>query len=354
VPRDRNARRRAIEYDSLRELWAICWSPGQCAIGSVKSTVGPLLTGAGAAALAKVLLAMKAEQLPPQANSPSPRVDCGTRTGRSGAACSGAVAAEGRARTAARRGQRVRLGGVNAHLLVEEWTGIPEVGRRRIESGKSSPKRSRPNRHAGRPPERLRPANRSRDRVGRARRPWRTRADSGAPAGGDVAEPARRRRMDGRWPASPCPPGFYIDELNCRSDRFRIPPKELEETLPKQLLMLKVAAAALDDAGAVRDERGASSPPSPRAVRITPRPARSSASVLDLNTTNFHLRWSVLASGGVSPLMRRKIRGLTPPARRTTRSAADREPHDGRAGQHRREPHRAGVPLRRTEPHGLQ
>ena len=48
--------------------------------------------------------------------------------------------------------------------------------------------------------------------------------------------------------SEPWPPGFYIEELNLPIDRFRIPPKELEETLPQQLLMLQVAAAALDDA----------------------------------------------------------------------------------------------------------
>ena len=59
----------AVEFASLRQLWGDSgWSAGQCAIGSVKSTVGHLLTGAGAAALTKVLLAMRAKLLPPQAN----------------------------------------------------------------------------------------------------------------------------------------------------------------------------------------------------------------------------------------------------------------------------------------------
>ena len=63
----------AVEFESLRELWGESdWEPGCCAIGSVKSTVGHLLTGAGAAAVAKVLLALKAETLPPQANFAEP------------------------------------------------------------------------------------------------------------------------------------------------------------------------------------------------------------------------------------------------------------------------------------------
>src|SRR5438067_5175413 len=59
----------AVEYESLRELWGETgWMPGQCAIGSVKSTVGHLLTGAGAAATAKVVRALTVGILPPQAN----------------------------------------------------------------------------------------------------------------------------------------------------------------------------------------------------------------------------------------------------------------------------------------------
>src|SRR5207245_97414 len=74
--------------------------------------------------------------------------------------------------------------------------------------------------------------------------------------------------------------GFYLDEVSAPADRFRIPPRELEEMLPQQLLMLQVAARALDAA------------PVPEARR-----ERTGVFIglgLDLNTTNFHLRWSVL------------------------------------------------------------
>ena len=38
----------AVEFESLSALWqGLDWRPGQCVIGSVKSNVGHLLTGAG-------------------------------------------------------------------------------------------------------------------------------------------------------------------------------------------------------------------------------------------------------------------------------------------------------------------
>src|SRR6185437_3087942 len=72
--------------------------------------------------------------------------------------------------------------------------------------------------------------------------------------------------------------GYYIDpEVTIHADRFRIPPRELQETLPQQLLMLQVAAEAIDAAG-LREEQC---------------PRTGVFIGLDLNTTNFHFRWSL-------------------------------------------------------------
>src|SRR5205085_10980763 len=70
----------AVEFASLRALWRDeRSSPGQCVIGSVKSTVGHLLTGAGSAGLIKVLLALRHATLPPTANfrTPGQQIDLG-------------------------------------------------------------------------------------------------------------------------------------------------------------------------------------------------------------------------------------------------------------------------------------
>ncbi|MGH7173478.1 MAG: beta-ketoacyl synthase N-terminal-like domain-containing protein, partial [Gemmataceae bacterium] len=74
--------------------------------------------------------------------------------------------------------------------------------------------------------------------------------------------------------------GYYLDpQVTIQADRFRIPPRELQETLPQQLLMLQVAAEALD-AAALREEQ-------------RPRTGVFIGLGLDLNTTNFHFRWSL-------------------------------------------------------------
>src|SRR5205823_5667245 len=44
-----------------------------------------------------------------------------------------------------------------------------------------------------------------------------------------------------------------ITELSVPLDRFRAPPAELREALPQQLLLLTVAADAVDDAGGLID-----------------------------------------------------------------------------------------------------
>ena len=68
----------AVEFSSLKLLWGNDdWRQNQCVIGGVKSNVGHLLTGAGAAGLMKTVLALKHQTLPPMANfsKPDPKLD---------------------------------------------------------------------------------------------------------------------------------------------------------------------------------------------------------------------------------------------------------------------------------------
>ena len=87
------------------------------------------------------------------------------------------------------------------------------------------------------------------------------------------------------------PRGHHFDEVSVAAGRFRIPPREIEEMLPQQALALAVAADAFDGV----------KPPHPRPLSHRGERGdgreRTGAYVgvsLDLNTTNFHLRWSLL------------------------------------------------------------
>ncbi|MGD8542550.1 MAG: polyketide synthase, partial [Desulfobacteraceae bacterium] len=114
----------ATEVRSLASLWeGLSWQPQQCAIGSVKSMIGHLLTAAGAAGAIKTLLALQHRTLPPSLHFSAPpagsplldgpfRVqtepaDWEPRTG--GKPRRAAVSAFG-------------FGGINAHMLLEEFT----------------------------------------------------------------------------------------------------------------------------------------------------------------------------------------------------------------------------------------
>ncbi len=244
----------AEEIASLRTLWNnISARAGGCPIGSVKSMIGHLLTGAGAAGLIKVLLAMRERTLPPSANyrdggrviplagspfrvqtTPEPWTQRNQDTPRRAA-----VSAFG-------------FGGINAHVLVEEFAE---------------------------------PKNQSRDRQGAPREPALARipektndpiAIVGMATHFGAAESLHqfaRQALQGREPVT-----GRLERLNVPIGRYRLPPTEIPEVLPQQMLMLDVAAAALEDAGLPLRER-------------RPRVGAIIGMALDFNTTNFHLRW---------------------------------------------------------------
>ncbi len=270
----------AVEFESLFELWRTepGWSAGQCAIGSVKSTVGHLLTGAGAAATMKVILAMTAAKRPPQANFAEPADKLNFRTGpfrvlaepedwrRRGATRKAAVSGFG-------------FGGVNAHLLLEEWKG-QEYAPRTVgpvdAGGTGSALLSKIRRMQARLQELTdEPAETEETAI----------AVVGLAAHCGESE-SLREFQEATFGEEP-PRRRSIDELRVPLDRFRIPPKELEELLPQQLLALQVAAAALDDCRGTTDEPEDGDPASGVFVGLG----------LDLNTTNFHLRWAARRQG---------------------------------------------------------
>ncbi|MBT0664300.1 type I polyketide synthase [Geobacter pelophilus] len=263
----------ATEVASLRELWSeSAAEPGRCVIGSVKSNIGHLLTAAGAAALTKVLLSMQQETLPPTAgfNAPQP----GMELDNSPFTVLKEQAAWNRRREGVPRRAAVSafgFGGINAHLLVEEW--LPET---EIQTNQTTNSDNRP----------LIAVVGMDARFG----PWSSlRSYQERVLGHDSSmQPTPPTNWWGaqnnQWfkneglESTPFA-GFFLGDVQVPTEKFRIPPREMEEMLPQQLVMLQSAAAAMEDAGLDRDDNLNSS------VLI--------GIALDLNSTNFSYRWSL-------------------------------------------------------------
>jgi acyl transferase domain-containing protein/3-hydroxymyristoyl/3-hydroxydecanoyl-(acyl carrier protein) dehydratase len=242
----------AVELDSLRALWGENgWRPGQCAIGSIKANIGHALTAAGAAGLLKVLLALEDRTLPPTANFERPSAE----SRLDGSPFRVLTRAEtwpsrdaGHPRRAAVSG--FGFGGINAHILIEEWMSATRT--RSLGTGRpaASPSQSAPIAVVG----------------------------MAARLGMLEGREAFRRMVFGPGDDAP---DRRIRSLEVPLGRFRIPPRELEEMLPQQSLMLQVAAEAVGDAG--WDDR------------LALRTGVLVGIGLDFNTTNFHLRWAMAA-----------------------------------------------------------
>ncbi|HVE13405.1 MAG TPA: beta-ketoacyl synthase N-terminal-like domain-containing protein, partial [Elusimicrobiota bacterium] len=244
----------AVELGSLRELWKNAPREARAAIGSVKSNVGHLLTGAGAAGLAKTLLAIKEKTLPPSAHferssaglEESPfRVLSAPQAWESGTPRRAAVSAFG-------------FGGINAHVLLEEYA--PRKARTRAATKPASPKIAIVGMEA------------RFGALGSLREFQEAVLAGKAPPANLGDAPARR------WLGAAGRPGRYLDEVSVPAGTFRIPPKEIEEMLPQQLLMLAAARAALVDANALEREHE--------------RTGVFVGMELDPNTANFHFRWA--------------------------------------------------------------
>jgi len=288
-----------IEFASLCELWdGETYQPGQCVIGSVKSNIGHTLTAAGSAGLLKVLLALQAETLPATANFASPEPHLAYDAGPF-RVLSASRAWDQRTPDLPRRAavSAFGFGGINAHVLLEEAAFLPSpTGRGAGGEGEAASHAAMniPSMNVAlpSPPAPLPVGEGSIAIVGMDAHfgPWAgLRAFQNRVLGGASSEPSAPQhwwgieksqwfRAEG-WNIDSLA-GFYLDEVAVPFDQFRIPPKELEEMLPQQLLMLKVAGGAIADAKFNQD--------------ALLRTGVFAGIELDWNTTNFHLRWSLL------------------------------------------------------------
>lgn len=234
-----------VELDSLKTLF----DGASPVIGSVKSNVGHLLTAAGMAGLTKVLGAISNKTLPPNANATSVLASAAplqvlerARAWESSKPRRAAVSGFG-------------FGGINAHVLIEEYAAGS-----RVETAQPAPEPVAIvglGIHVG-----------ALDSLER----FSTTIFSGGSA--------ITKRPDSRWktPSLRALEGAWIEALEIPIGRFKVPPLELPSVLPQQLLMLEVAANAVEDAG------GLGAGPHPRVGAVV-------GLSLDLETTSFHVRW---------------------------------------------------------------
>lgn len=263
-----------VEFKSLQTMWASSdASQNGCVIGSVKSNVGHLLTGAGAAGLLKVLCAMREAVLPATANFVKAGKGLNLET-----SCFKVLSEsqdwakrdEDTPRRAAISG--FGFGGINGHVLLEQWdvkTSVHESLVSQVNDGGLSAEVDEAEQ------ERLAIVGIACE-VGELSdiRSFSERSVFGV---GELPS----REMKHWWGHERGREfrGNQVDALSVGIKRFRIPPNELKQMQPQQLLMLRVAGDAMGDAGLAIGGEG---------------DAQLGVFVgigLDLNTTNFHFRW---------------------------------------------------------------
>jgi 3-oxoacyl-(acyl-carrier-protein) synthase/3-hydroxymyristoyl/3-hydroxydecanoyl-(acyl carrier protein) dehydratase len=260
-----------IELSSLEEIFSSPDRTGDkaCAIGSIKSMTGHLLTAAGIAGLMKILLGLENRTLPPSLNFHQPSDNTPLARGQ--------LRVQTEPTPWPENGQLPRraavsafgFGGINAHLLVEQW--IPRT---------PSPM----------PIKKSRTPSIQTAIVGIA-------CDFGEIHGPEsfrntvrLDRPVSSARPPQRWKGcdsfiEKILPGFgesgnYKASVPVRLGSFQIPPNELPDIIPQQLLMINVAAEAMADASmSITENR----PDMGALIGIS----------FDPEATNFHFRWAL-------------------------------------------------------------
>ncbi|WP_022669116.1 beta-ketoacyl synthase N-terminal-like domain-containing protein [Desulfospira joergensenii] len=264
-----------VETQSIKSLLDIYSCPDHpLSIGSVKSMVGHLLTAANAASFIKTLGAMNRKFLPPSLNfssfpenSPLAETRVRVQTKPEEWKAQG----PGQTRKAAISG--FGFGGINAHILVEEYSS-------------RAPLHFVP---AGLP--RIRPCAVIGMDVF-------TRDCQGLADFSDLVFGKKEPRSSGpgtRWLRDDIEgtdltslETLFMEDFSIGLGEFHIPPNQMEDILAQHLILLKAAKGALEDAGiSPRPENGSLRTRTGCAIGID----------FDFNAANFFLRWNLEGRG---------------------------------------------------------
>ena len=265
-----------IELKSMKAVWGDDgWNKGQCAIGSVKSMIGHLLTGAGIAGTIKTLLALNHKILPPSLNFKKPSKGSPLEDGPFRVLSHGEEWPRRKDNPRRAAMSAFGFGGINAHILVEDYEN--DYSKTYAVPASSIPCLDQPLQVAvvgmG---VFLGPARTLDD--------FQTSVLSGLPF---PKSPAGENRFRGTEAVAEryrngekLPHGSYINEFAVSIGEFHIPPNEIPDILPQHLLMLKAAGQAMDDAGLPRRED-------------RPRMGAAIGMAFDYEAANFHIRWNL-------------------------------------------------------------
>lgn len=235
-----------VELESLHRLWeGVPRRSTRTVLGAVKSNIGHLLTGAAAAGVTKLLLALRHRTLPPTANFTEPAAQLSDPNSPFEVLTEPRPWEEPSDHPRRCAINAFGFGGINAHLLLEEW--------RPTSFGSSVSVRETFDTTDGVPIAIV---------------------GVGARLGSTSCWPGvRAKLLASDFSAS------TFDDVEIPVGEFRIPPAEVADMLPQQQVMLLTTAEALRESAAGRS--------------LGKRAGVFVALELDPETSNFHARWSL-------------------------------------------------------------
>lgn len=215
-------------------------------LGSVKSNIGHTLEAAGLIGVVKVLLAMHRRQIPPSLRFEQPNHNYDWSTAPVKVVSAGAAWPEDALDRRPRRAavSAFGIGGLNAHVVIEEYRGLTQTG---LVNNRAPAEMDRSD-----APEPIAIVGRGIVVAGaKSLNEFRAVLRSPGTAISDAPNDRWRNRAglisDGspRTYSSPHCRGGFINDFTFDGARYRIPPKQVQQANPVQMMLIDAVAQAL-------------------------------------------------------------------------------------------------------------